>query len=167
MSKAAWLVDVGYVVKTAGKGGMKLDYVAAERLLAGRYGPVSTFLFNSYDNAYGVPDGLAGFYDLMEQRGMVVRLHPMSGDEATGSHRQRRVDVDLACHAIWQASLPDVEHVVLTTGDQDLIPAVEMCRARFGTAVVLFTFRQNVSRELAAAASERLLFEDFRSEVER
>jgi hypothetical protein len=42
-----------------------------------------------------------------------------------------------------------------------------MCRARFGTAVVLFTFRQNVSRELAAAARERLLFEDFRSEVER
>lgn len=167
MIKAAWLVDMGYVVKAAKVSGMRVDYLVAQGILAARYGSVRTFLFNSYDAKFGIPAGLKGFYTAMEHRGMVVRLHPMSGGASGEPHKQRRVDVDVACHAVWQATSGGVDHLILTTGDQDLIPAVEMCRSTFGKAVVLFTFRDNVSDELVRAADEQMLFEDFRSELER
>lgn len=167
MGRSAWLVDMAYVVKAAKKTGLKVDYVAAREVVAERYGDVDAFLFNSYDEAYGIPDGLKAFYYAMEQQGMVVRLHPMTGDASAGSHRQRRVDVDLACHAVWQASLGGVDRLVLTTGDQDLIPAVEMCRHRFGMALTLLTFRYAVSHALVDAVDEQILFEDHRDRLER
>lgn len=167
MSECAWLVDMGYVVKAAKKSGMKLDYVLGRQLLSSRYGPAAVFLFNSYDHAYGIPDGLKKFYHAMEQQGMVVCLHPMSGDSAAGTHRQSRVDVDLASHAVWQASLGDTKKVVLTTGDQDMVPAAKLCQDKFNVQIVLFTFRSDVSRNLADLADEQLFFEDHRGELDR
>lgn len=167
MAQAAWLVDMAYVVKAAKKDRMKIDYVSARRLLAERYGSVSCFLFNSFDDALGVPPGLDAFYKAMEAQGMIVCLHPMSGDTAEGTHRQRRVDVDIACHAVSQAASGTVDPIILTTGDQDLIPAVVMSREQFRVSVVLFTFGHSVSHELSAAASDHLLFENFRAQIER
>jgi uncharacterized LabA/DUF88 family protein len=167
MNECAWLVDMGYVVKAAKRNSMKLDYVIGQQLLSCRYGPTAVFLFNSYDPAYGIADGLRGFYYAMEQKGMVVCLHPMSGESAAGNHRQRRVDVDFASHAVWQASLQDVKNIVLTTGDQDMVPMAKLCQDRFNVQIVLFTFRSDVSQALANLANERIFFEDHRGELDR
>ena len=165
MHAAAWLVDMGYVVG-ASEGLFRLDYVRAQRLLQRRCGPVQSYLFNGYDPAYGISDGLRGFYAAMETRGMVVRLHPMeSGTQ--GNNRQRRVDVDLGAHLVWQASLPEVKTLVLTSGDQDILPAVEVVREQMHKRVVLYTYRENVSRELIEAVDEQWLFEDQRRQLER
>ena len=158
-AQTAWLVDVGYVVK-ASVGKFKLDYVEAEAFLAERCGgPVQTFLFNGFDAAYGIPNGLQAFYDAMQRRGMVVRLQRMESGPP-GSNEQRRVDVDLCAHLIWQASLPQVKTLVLTTGDQDFVPAVEMAHRQFGKKAYLFTYDAMVHHDLSAAADEWWRFED-------
>lgn len=163
---AVWLVDMGYVVKAAASR-FKLDYVRARDLLRTRFGPVEVFLFNGYDESIGVPSGLQAFYAAMGHQGMTVRLHPMAGSSAEGDHRQRRVDVDLAAHLVWQASLPGVDRIVLTSGDQDFLPAVTLVQRAFGKPVVLFAFDRNVHRSLAAAANERLDFEAVAQEISR
>ena len=167
MGTCAWLVDMGYVVKTAKKSGMRLDYVLAREVLEDRFGETRAFLFNSFDESFGIPDGLRAFYHAMEQRGMTVRLHPMTGAADTGTHRQRRVDVDLAAHAVWQASRSEVDVVVITTGDQDLVPAAALCRERFGKEMVLFVFRHDVSRALQEAVDDQMFFEDYREQLSR
>ena len=165
MNTAAWLVDVGYVVK-ASEGLFRLDYVRARRSVEERCGSTRAFLFNGYDVAYGIPAGLQAFYETMRQHGMEVRLQPMQSgapgaiDPGTQANRQRRVDVDLGAHLVWQASLADVETLVVTTGDQDLIPAIEVVRERLHKRVVLFTYRRNVSHELVDLADDWWLFED-------
>jgi uncharacterized LabA/DUF88 family protein len=168
MHHAAWLIDVGYVVKTAGQGLFKLDYAAGQRFLAARFGPTATFLFNGYDAASGVTEGLRRFYDVMRSlHGMTVCLHAMESEPLTGTLHQRRVDVDLAAHLVWQASLAGVEAIVLTTGDQDFIPAVTVVRQQLNKPVWLFTFDRNVHRELIDAATGRILFEEFRGQLEK
>jgi len=157
VNTAAWLVDVGYVVK-ASEGIFRLDYLQARNVIAARCGPTRALLFNGYDEAYGIPAGLQAFYDAMRAQGLEVRLQPMQpGDQA---NRQRRVDVDLAAHLVWHASQGTVETMVVTTGDQDLIPAIEVVREHMHKRVILFTYRRNVSRELVDRADEWWLFED-------
>jgi uncharacterized LabA/DUF88 family protein len=165
VNRAAWLVDVGYVVK-ASEGIFRLDYLQARRYLESKCGAVRAFLFNGYDEAYGIPAGLQAFYDAMRAHGMEVRLQPMQAhppcaEQADGqANRQRRVDVDLAAHLVWQASLEDVETLVITTGDQDLIPAIEVVREGMHKRVVLFTYRCNVNHELVELADAWWLFEE-------
>jgi uncharacterized LabA/DUF88 family protein len=75
------------------------------------------------------------------------------------------VDVDLGAHLVWQASLPEIEAVVLTAGDQDFIPAVELARDQLGQRVILFTYDAVVSRELAEAVDEWWHFEEQRARL--
>jgi len=157
MKNTVWLVDVGYVVK-ASDGRFKLDYVQAERFLMEKCGPTRIFLFNGFDAAYGIPGGLQAFYDAMTRHGMQVRLQPMQSGPP-GTNRQRRVDVDLSAHLVWQASLPEIETVVLTTGDQDFIPAVQLVQGEFGTRVILFTYDAMVNSDLVQIANEWWRFE--------
>jgi uncharacterized LabA/DUF88 family protein len=164
VNQSAWLVDVGYVVK-ASEGIFRLDYVQAHRIVGERCGPARAFLFNGYDEAYGIPAGLQAFYEAMRQYGMVVRLQPM--ESGLQANRQRGVDVDLAAHLVWQAGLAEVETLVVTTGDQDLIPAVEVARERLGKRVVLFTYRRSVSHELIDRADEWWCFEDEQARLAR
>lgn len=164
MNRFVWLVDVGYVAK-ASEGKFKLDYVAVERLLEEILGPTRTFLFNGFDPAYGISTGLQTFYDAMERHGMEVRLHPMESGPP-GTNRQRRVDVDLGAHLVWQASLPEIEALVVTAGDQDFIPAVELARDELNKRVILFTYEAVVHRELSAAVDDWWLFEDQRPWLE-
>ncbi|GAB4515739.1 MAG: hypothetical protein Kow0047_27660 [Anaerolineae bacterium] len=161
--RCAWLIDVGYVVK-ASDGRFKLDYVAARRLLEGRFGRTRAFLFNGFDPQYGIPPGLQSFYDAMRRQGMEIRLHPMESGPP-GENRQRRVDVDFSAHMIWQASLPEIEAIVITTGDQDFVPAVELAKAEFGKTVVLFTYESFVHHDLAAAVDDWMLFETYKDQV--
>jgi uncharacterized LabA/DUF88 family protein len=165
MNGAAWLVDVGYVVK-ASEGLFRLDYLQARRLIGERCGPVRAILFNGYDEAYGIPAGLQAFYGAMRQQGMEVRLQPMQSGGAE-INRQRRVDVDLAAHLVWQASLPEIETLIVTTGDQDLIPAIEVVRERMGKRVVLYTYRRNVSHKLVEMADDWWSFEEEKGRLAR
>lgn len=166
MSKCAWLVDMAYVVKAAKQSKMRLDYIATVGLLKQWFQNVDTFLFNSFDERYGIPEGLQNFYNLVKCHGMSVRLHPMSGSVSDGTHRQRRVDVDFAAHAVWQASLEDVAAVVITSGDQDFVPVLEVCRERFTKQAWLMTFQSDVSARLKTLADKCMLFEDYRESVE-
>ncbi len=166
MAQAAWLVDVGYVVK-ASEGRFKLDYVQTERLLAEQGGRVRSFLFNGVDPAYGIPPGLARFYDAMTAHGMQVRLHPMQSLGPSGSNRQRRVDVDFSAHLVWQASLPEISTLFLTTGDQDFVPAVELVRSQFHKRVVLFTYDAMVHHDLIGCVDRWWKFEDEATRVAR
>ena len=163
---SAWLVDIGYVVKTA-PARFKLDYVAARHVLQAQFGAVNTFLFNGYDEAFGIPAGLRAFYEAMEEQGMTVRLHPMAGASASRDHRQRRVDVDIAAHMVWQASLATIERIVLTSGDQDFLPAVRMVQEQFGKKLVLFAYDLNVHKALQAAADRHILFEHHQERLAR
>ncbi len=165
--QSAWLVDMGYVVKTSAKGLFKLDYTKAAEVVARLHGPPTTFLFNGYDTSYGVPEGLKSFYHAMESQGMKVCLHPMSSDSGGGRHVQRRVDVDFAAHLIWQASLPTIEHIVLTTGDQDMIPALEIAKREYKKRVVLFSFDRDVHADLRKIVDNHLFFETFKTEIAR
>jgi uncharacterized LabA/DUF88 family protein len=157
MTRASWLVDIGYVVK-ASVGRFKLDYVKAKRYLEERCGPTCVFLFNGVDSDYGISERLQAFYDSMQYRGMQVRLHPMQSGPP-GTNRQRRVDVDLSAHLVWQASQPNIQSVILTTGDQDFVPAVELVRSQFAKKVVLFTYDAVVHRDLSASVDEWWHFE--------
>ncbi|PZS04022.1 MAG: hypothetical protein DLM69_02300 [Candidatus Chloroheliales bacterium] len=164
-ASAAWLIDVGYLVK-ASKGRFKLDYVEAGRFIKRKCGPTHIYLFNGYDPTHGVEQELQYFYDTMKRHGMQVRLHPMQPD-AEGIYRPRRVDVDLSAHLVWQASIPELQTVVLTTGDQDFVPAVELARREYDKRVILFTYRAMVNRDLVVAASERWQFEGEEDQVAR
>ncbi len=165
MINIAWLVDVGYVVK-ASENKFELDYVEAERLLEETLGPTRTFLFNGFDPAYGISEGLQAFYDAMTRYGMQVRLHPMQSGPP-GTNRQRRVDVDFGAHLVWQASLPGIQTLVLTTGDQDFIPAIELARGKFGKRVMLFTYHANVHSDLIESVNDWWLFEDEETRLAR
>jgi uncharacterized LabA/DUF88 family protein len=165
MARVAWLVDVGYVVK-ASDGKFKLDYIQAEGLLAEHWGPIHTFLFNGVDPAYGIPPGLQRFYDAMKLHGMQVRLQPMQSGPG-GVNRQRRVDVDFSAHLLWQTSLPAIETLVVTTGDQDFVPAVELVQTAFGKRVILFTYDTMVHHDLIGTANEWWKFEDHAARLAR
>jgi len=156
--QTAWLVDIGYVVK-ASEGRFKLDYLRTALYIEEMLGATLPFLFNGVDPAYGIPDGLQRFYEAMRRCGMAVRLHPMDSGPP-GENRQRRVDVDFSAHLMWQAGLESVKTLVLTTGDQDFVPAVELAHRCFGKQVILFTYSALVHHDLVAAADQWWHFED-------
>ncbi len=73
----------------------------------------------------------------------------------------------MGAHLVWQASLPEVDTLIVTTGDQDLVPAVEVVREHLHKRVVLFTYRRNVSHELVDLADEWWVFEDEEARLAR
>lgn len=165
MANTAWMIDMGYVV-SASAGKFKLDYLKARQFIQSRFGSVNGFIFNGVDSEYGMPAGLESFYGTMASQGFDVRLQPMESGPP-GTNRQRRVDVDLCAHLIWQASLGGIETLVLTTGDQDFLPAVELVRTKMKKRVVLFAYDAKVSKELIASVDEVLTFEDHEKAVSR
>jgi uncharacterized LabA/DUF88 family protein len=102
----------------------------------------------------------------MKAYGMQVRLQPMQSG-SPGANRQRRVDVDFSAHLVWQACLEEVRTLVLTTGDQDFVPAVELVRREFGKKVILFTYETWVHNDLIAAVNEWWLFEHTEAQLIR
>lgn len=161
-----WLVDMGYVIK-ASKDSFKLDYAKAQGVLRHKLGPVRTTLFNSYNAELGVEDAMEAFYSMMERdHQMRVSLQPLGLDK-DGNAVQRRVDVDLAANMVWYACQPEVTTIVLTSGDQDFIPAVELVIEEFDLQVILWSYDVFVSRDLSEAVDEHWLFEDTADRVRR
>ena len=99
------------------------------------------------------------FYAAMRDEHMEVHLYPMSVPVGGVTH-QRRVDVAIGAFLVYLASLPTVTTIILTSGDGDLVPAVDLACQTLGKRVNLLTYRVAVSRDLQDAASEHHLIED-------
>jgi uncharacterized LabA/DUF88 family protein len=150
--KIAWLVDIGYVTM-ASKGRGKVDYLEARRFLEKKYNlPCSPILFNGVDSRYGIDVGLKQFYFTMERSGFVVKLYEMEGGV------QKQVDVAIAAHIVYY--LLKGCTTVLSSGDRDFVPALELGRSELNK-VVLLTYNFGVHKDLSALSSEHLYFEDF------
>ena len=146
-----WLIDMGYITK-ASKGRFKLDYIACKKHIEKTLnGQCKAMIFNSVD-AYGVDFGLNQFYYTVKQAGFVVNLYKMEG----GS--QKQVDVAIASHLVLNAMKGDT--IVLSSGDIDFLPAMQLVAAHTQSKRILFTFDFGVHEELKAASSEYWLFED-------
>jgi hypothetical protein len=147
-----WLIDMGYITK-ASKGRFKLDYLAGKSLIEQKLSDqCRAIIFNSVDKRYGVETGLAQFYHTMRQAGFVVNLYQMEG----GS--QKQVDVAIAAHGVWRAAQGDL--VILSSGDIDFLPAVEVITKQAQRRLILFAYDFGVHAELIRAASDHWLFED-------
>lgn len=146
-----WLIDMAYVTK-ASKGRFKLDYIACkkhiEQSLKGMCKPM---IFNSVDD-YGVDIGLNQFYYTVKQAGFTINLYRMEG----GS--QKQVDVAIAAHMVYNALKGDT--IVLSSGDIDFFPAMQLVAANTQSKLILFTFDFGVHQDLVKTASEHWLFED-------
>jgi|GEM_PF-1259549 len=153
--EAAWLIDIGYVVKAAS---FKLDYFKTLAELQAKHTAVHAFIFNGFDPRNEIDSGLKSFYNAATAMGFRIRLHPMLVD-AQGRVHQKRVDVDMAAHLMLHATMPEVSHVYLTTGDSDLMPAVELAREKFKTSLILLTYEKNVSNDLITLCTGHQLFD--------
>ncbi len=147
-----WLIDVGYVTK-ASKGRGKVDYLGTKHFLETKFNtPCLSIIFNSVDS-YGVDFGLNQFYYTMKKAGFVVNLYKMEG----GS--QKQVDVAIGSHLVYYALKGYT--IVLSSGDIDFVPAVQMARKDDDNInVTLLTFNFGVHEELSELSSEHLFFED-------
>jgi len=150
--RIVWLIDVGYVTK-ASKGRGKVDYIATRNFLETKFnGSCLPIIFNSVDS-YGVDFGLNQFYYTMKKAGFVVNLYQMEG----GS--QKQVDVAIGSHLVYYALKGF--NIVLSSGDIDFVPAIQVARKDDATVnVTLLTFNFGVHEELTRLSSDHLLFED-------
>jgi len=148
-----WLIDVGYVTK-ASKGRGKVDYIATKNFLQTKFkSQCQPILFNSVDS-YGVDFGLNQFYFTMKKAGFVVNLYKMEGGA------QKQVDVAIGSHLVYYALKGYT--AVLSSGDIDFVPAIQMARKDDPEInVTLLTFNFGVHEELSKLATEHLFFEDF------
>jgi uncharacterized LabA/DUF88 family protein len=150
--KIVWLVDIGYVTM-ASKGRGKVDYLEARRFLEKKYNlPCSPILFNGIDSRYGIDLGLKQFYYTMERSGFTVKLFDMEGGI------QKQVDVAIASHLVY--FLMKGCTTVLSSGDRDFVPALELGGSESGK-IILLTYDFGVHKDLSALSSEHLYFENF------
>jgi uncharacterized LabA/DUF88 family protein len=151
-SKIVWLIDVGYVTK-ASKGRGKVDYIATKAFIENKLdGACLPIIFNSVDS-YGVDVGLNQFYYTVKKAGFIVNLYLMEG----GS--QKQVDVAIGSHLVYYALKG--HGIVLSSGDIDFVPAIEVARKDNNELnVTLLTFNFGVHQKLSGLATEHLFFED-------
>lgn len=147
-----WLIDMGYVTKASKKFG-KVDYLATKKFLETTFEtPCQPIIFNSVDHS-GVDLGLSQFYYTMKKVGFIVNLYQMEGGA------QKQVDVAIASHLVYYA-LKGYQ-IVLSSGDIDFVPAIEIVRKdNDHINVTLLTYNFGVHKELARLSSAHLFFED-------
>ena len=156
---SAWLIDMGYVVGASALT-FRLDYLKCRKLLYERLGEQPTsIIFNSIDSKLGINPGLQGFYEIVKQSGFLVSLYEMEGG------KQRMVDVAIASEAVWRAS--QGETIILTTGDIDFLPAINLITKTIGTRLLLFSYTHGTHEALREAASEVWTFESVRKRIEK
>ncbi|HYE73794.1 MAG TPA: NYN domain-containing protein [Blastocatellia bacterium] len=156
---SAWLIDMGYVVG-ASPLTFKIDYLRCRNLLYERLGEQPTsVIFNSIDSKLGITPGLQAFYVIVKQSGFLVSLYEMEGG------KQRMVDVAIASEAVWRAS--QAETVILTTGDIDFLPAINLITKTIGARLILFSYTHGTNTAIREAASEVWTFESVRKRIEK
>jgi uncharacterized LabA/DUF88 family protein len=142
---------MGYITK-ASKGRFKLDYVACKKYIEQNLkGTCRAMIFNSVDS-YGVDFGLNQFYYTVKQAGFIVNLYKMEG----GS--QKQVDVAIAAQMVFNALKGDT--IILSSGDIDFLPAMQLVATETQSRQILFTFDFGVHQELVEVASDHWLFEE-------
>jgi uncharacterized LabA/DUF88 family protein len=147
-----WLVDVGYITQ-ASRGRGRIDYVKTRAFLEDRFrGTCEPLIFNGVDKRYGIELGLKQFYHTIEKAGFTVKLYEMEGGA------QKQVDVAIASYTVYYALKG--YRVVLSSGDRDFVPAVQLATGA-GSKVVLMTYNFGVHNDLVNLAEEHLYFEDF------
>lgn len=152
MNNTVWLIDVGYVTK-ASKGRGKIDYIEMKNFLEKKYNkPCLPILFNSVDK-YGVDLGLKQFYYTIKKAGFIVNLYEMEG----GS--QKQVDVAIGAHLVYYALKGF--NIVLSSGDIDFLPAIQIAQKDDEINIALLTYDFGVHEKLSELATEHLLFEDY------
>src|SRR6266498_2572181 len=157
-SMITWLIDMGYVTK-ASKSLFKLDYVKAKQLIERKlHSKCQGIIFNSIDKRWGVDKGLVQFYHTIQQAGFTVNLYQMEGET------QKQVDVAIASTAVYRATQGHT--IILTSGDLDFFPAVNLIRQQIQGKLILFTYDFGFHGDLRKAASEHWIFEDH-PELER
>jgi len=134
---------------------LKADEVLAkdkwiERKLKDR---CQAIIFNSVDKRRGVDKGLVQFYHTIQQAGFAVNLYQMEG----GS--QKQVDVAIAATAVYKATQGQI--LILSSGDLDFLPAVNLITQQIQTKLILFTYNFGFHDDLSKAASEHWVFEDY------
>jgi uncharacterized LabA/DUF88 family protein len=149
---SVWLIDMGYVTK-ASKGRGKVDYIATKKFLEATFNiPCLPIIFNSVD-AYGVDFGLNQFYYTMKKTGFIVNLYQMEGGA------QKQVDVAIGSHLVYYALKGC--HVVLSSGDIDFLPAIQLARKDDEKInITLLTYHFGVHEELSKLSTDHLFFED-------
>ena len=147
-----WLIDMGYITK-ASKGRGKVDYTSSKKFLETSFkGPCLPIIFNSVDS-YGVDFGLNQFYYTMKKAGFIVNLYQMEGGA------QKQVDVAIGSHLVYYALKG--YHIVLSSGDIDFVPALQMARKDDeNIRVTLLTFNFGFHEALSKLSSEHLFFEE-------
>jgi uncharacterized LabA/DUF88 family protein len=147
-----WLIDMGYITK-ASKGRGKVDYIATKHYLEQYYKTSClAIIFNSVDS-FGVDFGLNQFYYTVKKAGFMVNLYPMEGGA------QKQVDVAIGSHVVYYA-LKNY-HIVLSSGDIDFVPSIEVARKDNENIVVsLLTFNFGVHEQLSKLSTHHLFFED-------
>jgi uncharacterized LabA/DUF88 family protein len=89
----------------------------------------------------------------MKKAGFIVNLYKMEG----GS--QKQVDVAIGSHLVYYALKG--YSIVLSSGDIDFVPAIQMARKDNDQInVTLLTFNFGVHEELSKLSSDHLFFED-------
>src|SRR5687768_32840 len=151
--KVVWLIDMGYITK-ASKGRGKVDYTATKKFLETIFNASCLpIIFNSVDS-YGVDVGLNQFYYTVKKAGFIVNLYQMEGGA------QKQVDVAIGSHLVYYAMKG--YHIVLSSGDIDFLPAVQLARKDNDEVhVTLLTYNFGVHEELSKIASDHLLFEEY------
>jgi uncharacterized LabA/DUF88 family protein len=148
--KLVWLIDMGYITK-ASKGRGKVDYIATMKALENTFGlPCHPIIFNSVDS-YGVDFGLNQFYYTVKKAGFIVNLYQMEGGA------QKQVDVAIASHLVYYAIQGN--SIVLSSGDIDFVPAIELVKKESEARVSLLTFNFGVHQQLVDLCDEHLSFE--------
>ena len=156
---SVWLIDMGYVVGVSGQR-FKIDYIKSRRQIQEWLGEQPTsVIFNSVDPKRSIPPGLAGFYETMRHSGFTVNLYEMEGG------KQRMVDVAITSQAVWYAARGQT--VVLTTGDIDFLPVVELITKTISGKLILFAYEYGVHEKIAEASSEYWTFESMRNCIEK
>lgn len=143
---------MGYITK-ASKGRGKVDYTATKKFLENTYKTSCLpIIFNSVD-AYGVDFGLNQFYYTMKKAGFIVKLYQMEGGA------QKQVDVAIGSHLVYYA-LKGYD-IVLSSGDIDFVPAIQMARKDDDSVnVTLLTYNFGIHETLSALSTVHLFFED-------
>ena len=94
-----------------------------------------------------------------------VKLYCPHGDHHhIAKEQQKGVDVGLATLALTH--LDKYDTLLLSSGDSDLLPAIEFLSER-GKRIVLVVFQEGVSTKLQSRSDEILWVDEFSEEVER
>jgi len=127
--------------------GLHIDFYALAKQLTGPRRLVGLYAFDTR-MPFGVTDPAHGLHDKLRYSGYRI-IARESFDEVT--HRQKEVDVALACELLTHGFRNNYDVGILVSGDRDFVPAIQHVQA-FGKRVEVAAFQNSVSSEMIRRA---------------